>query len=113
LGKNTALVYITGGDAAKVLAKSVPANIVLTTKVEGQDAKTKTYKNKSGGDTPVTYSERIKVPAAPLWTQTNVNIDAAYENEASINSSSVLKVYTVPNFGIRAYMKVEERKSAT
>ncbi|MDR8290958.1 hypothetical protein FPK70_30285, partial [Acinetobacter baumannii] len=46
LGKNTALVYITGGDAAKVLAKSVPANIVLTTKVEGQDAKTKTYKNK-------------------------------------------------------------------
>ncbi len=48
-----------------------------------------------------------------MWTQTNVNIDAAYENEASINSSSVLKVYTVPNFGIRAYMKVEERKSAT
>ncbi|WP_228281930.1 hypothetical protein [Klebsiella pneumoniae] len=44
LGKDTALVYITGGDAAKVLAKSVPANVVLTTKVEGQDAETKTYK---------------------------------------------------------------------
>lgn len=113
LGKDTALVYITGGDAAKVLAKSVPANVVLTTKVEGQDAETKTYKNKSGGDTPVTYSERIKVPAAPLWTQTNVNIEASYENEASIKSSSVLKVYTVPNFSIRAYMKVAERKSAT
>nr|QTX14010.1 IncH1 plasmid conjugative transfer protein Orf9 [Klebsiella pneumoniae] len=42
------------------MQKSVPANVVLTTKVEGQDAETKTYKNKSGGDTPVTYSERIK-----------------------------------------------------
>lgn len=113
LGKNTALVYISGGDAAKVLAKSVPANIVLTSKVEGQDPETTTYKNKSSGDTPVTYSERIKVPAAPLWTQTNVNIDVAYENEPSIKSSSILKVYTVPNFSIRAYMKVEERKSAT
>lgn len=41
LGKDTALVYITGGDAAKVLAKSVPANVVLTTKVEGGTLKLK------------------------------------------------------------------------
>ncbi len=41
LGKDTALVYITGGDAAKVLAKSVPANVVLTTKVEGRTLKLK------------------------------------------------------------------------
>lgn len=113
INSNTALVYTTGGEAARILAKVVPADITISVAQNGSDAVKTTYKNRSSNNDQTTFVQRIKMPASALWTKNTLNIEANYTKDPSITTLDTLNVYTVPDFNIKASMKVDEKKTAT
>ncbi|CRY84277.1 hypothetical protein [Yersinia intermedia] len=113
LNPNTALVYSSGGEAARLITKVVPANTDITVKQDDQAAVKTSYINRSSSNDSTTFTQRLKFSASSLWTKRVMDINVAYNKDPSLQTNSSLNVYTVPDFNIRTYMKVDDKKTAT
>lgn len=113
INANTALVYTTGGEAARVLAKVVPADIGISISQNGGAPVKTAYKNRSSSSDSTTFTQRIKVAAAPLWTKNVMDIDVVYTKDPELRTKDTLNIYTVPDFNIRAAMTIDDKKIAT
>ncbi|MCV5760856.1 hypothetical protein OFN40_27140, partial [Escherichia coli] len=110
---NTALAYTTGGEAARILAKVVPADVTMIVSQNGSEAVKTSFKNRSSNNDATTFVQRVKVAAAPLWTKNVFDIAVEYSKDPELRTTDTLNVYTVPDFNIRASMEVDDRKTAT
>ncbi|EBG2148463.1 hypothetical protein FIP36_17105 [Salmonella enterica] len=113
INANTALVYTTGGEAARVLAKVVPADISIEVAQNGGEPVKTAYKNRSSNNDSTTFTQRLKVAASPLWTKHVMDISVSYTKDPVLKTNDTLNIYTVPDFNIRAAMKVDDKKTAT
>lgn len=113
INANTALVYTTGGEAARILAKVVPADIAISMSQNGGAPVKTAYKNRSSSSDSTTFTQRIKVAAAPLWTKNVMDIDVVYTKDPALQTKDTLNIYTVPDFNIRASMTIDDKKIAT
>lgn len=113
INPNTALAYTTGGEAARLLAKVVPADVTVYVSQNGGENTKTTFKNRSSNNDATTFVQRLKVAAAPLWTKNVFDIAVEYSKDPTMRTADTLNVYTVPDFSIRATMEVEDKKTAT
>lgn len=113
INANTALAYTTGGEAARILAKVVPADISISVAANGGDSVKTAYRNRSSNNDATTFTQRLKVAAAPLWTKNVMDIEVSYTKDPELKTTDTLNVYTVPDFNIRAAMKIDDKKTAT
>lgn len=113
INDNTALVYTTGGEAARIIAKVVPADVDITVSQNGGTAVKTSYKNRSSSNDETSFTQRLKFPASPLWTKNAMDIDVSYSKDPALHTKDTLNVYTVPDFNIRTSLKVEDKKTAT
>ncbi|HIC4599577.1 TPA: IncHI-type conjugal transfer protein RSP [Salmonella enterica subsp. enterica serovar Schwarzengrund] len=113
INPNTALAYTTGGEAARILAKVVPADVTMIVSQNGSEAVKTSFKNRSSNNDATTFVQRVKVAAAPLWTKNVFDIAVEYSKDPELRTTDTLNVYTVPVFNIRASMEVDDRKTAT
>lgn len=113
INANTALAYTTGGEAARILAKVVPADVTVYVSQNGGEGIKTTFKNRSSNNDATTFVQRLKVPSAPLWTKNVFDIAVEYSKEPAMRTADTLNVYTVPDFNIRASMEVVDKKTAT
>lgn len=113
INDNTALAYTTGGEAARLLAKVVPADVTVYVSQNGGESVKTTFKNRSSNNDATTFVQRLKVASAPLWTKNVFDIAVEYSKEPTMRTVDTLNVYTVPDFNIRAAMEIEDKKTAT
>ncbi|NRN29029.1 hypothetical protein [Photorhabdus heterorhabditis] len=113
INPNTALVYTTGGEAARIVAKVVPSDINITTKQNGEEPVKTAYKNRSSSIDATSFVQRLKFGPSSLWTKNVMDIDVAYAKDPALHTQDILNVYTVPDFNIMTYLKVDDKKTAT
>ncbi|MGV7963802.1 IncHI-type conjugal transfer protein RSP [Photorhabdus tasmaniensis] len=113
INANTSLAYTTGGEAARILAKVVPADVTIYVSQNGEESTKTAYKNRSSSNDATTFVQRVKVAAAPLWTKNVFDIAVEYAKDPELRSTDRLNVYTVPDFNIRAAMEIDDKKTAT